>query len=193
MRGSIYQHIQVTLAANESRDIAISGSYLRILSNSITTSPYIQFDSAPSQVIKPGIGVKLADGQSFGRVTITNPSTTSAMTLIIASGDGSIDDNSLVISGSVPVYPAQASTGTDAADVTTGAAAKVFTSATVKSVLIQADFTNSANVFIGFNSSVAADRKVIALSPGMAYQFDNFNGDIYAYSSAAQKISVSYW
>lgn len=193
MQGSVYQHIQITLAASEVREIAVAGSYLRILSNSITTDPYIQFDGGPRQVIKAGLGIKLEFGKTFGRVTITNADAGAAMTLKIACGDGSIDDSSFVVSGTVPVQPSQSSTGTDAADVATGAAAKVFASATCKSVLIQADFTNGANVFIGFANTVSATRKVIALSPGMAYQFDNFNGDIWAFSVAAQKISVSYW
>lgn len=103
MPGPIYQQITLTLIAGESRDVNIYGGYLRVLSNSSATNPKVSIAQGPEQDIKAGIGVKLKDASAFGKVTFRNPSV-AAMTLTIATGDGDIDDSSLVISGDVPTY-----------------------------------------------------------------------------------------
>ncbi len=194
MQGSSYQSITLVLLAGETRAVMAYGRYLRILDNSIATHPQVKIADNPEQELQAGVGIEIFGGQenSFSNVLVRNPAA-GVMTLKIAISSGQIDDSRLTLTGTILTQPAQTATGTDAADITTGAAAKVFSSASCKSVLIQADFTNGANVFLGFANTVSATRKVIALSAGMAFQFDNFNGDIWAYSAAAQKISVSSW
>ncbi len=84
--------------------------------------------------------------------------------------------------------------GTYGADVATGAAAKVVAKAgTITAFRIFADIANTAPVYLGFDNGVLATKKIIALQPGMMWGEDNLKADIWAYSAAAQKISVSQW
>lgn len=205
-----YKTYPLSIAGNSFAEIQVPAGYLALLKWSDTTNdPVLQINNGDLGNFLQGMQLDLRTQEigTDGKISaVTNKPISNFYTLrfynnysgsitgLVAVSDGSIRDSRFnLVSGAIPTTPLQATTGTYADDVTTGAAAKVFTSAACKSILIQADFLNTAQVFLGFDSSVSGTHKVVALSPGMAYQFDNFNGDIYAYSAAAQKISVSKW
>jgi len=192
--GSYYQKVSMTLAAGESRPFAAYGSKLKLLSNSISTSPKIIIGSETEQEIDAGIGIKLSD-DNFNSLRFKNPHATDSMTITFSVASGDVDDSRLVLSGTVNIHSSDtAQSGTFGNDVTTGTASKVVDKTnTTNGWRVFADNNNSDVVYLGFDNTVSATKKVIALSAGMMYGEDNYKGDVYAYSASSQKISISQW
>jgi hypothetical protein len=191
MNGSIYQHITLTLAAGEVRNVAISGSYLRVLSNSSATDPFVQIGQQPEQVIKSGIGIKTNNGEPFGLVVFRNPGLI-AMTLRFASGDGIIDDSSLVVNQDVPVNGASNDISSPAAltvdDAVAVGAPDISADTTVREVVLQ--HQAGADVWYGDvnvdpantrgHKFVAGETRILAV-----------NGDIWLRCAAGLTATVS--
>lgn len=137
----------------------------------------------------------------FYRLFLTNTAQagkTITLTISQASPFQIIDNrsaqDSLSVLSSIKTQAVGPAAGTYASDITTGAAAKVVAKAgTITAFRIFADIGNTAPVYLGFDTNVLATKKIIALQPGMMWGEDNFKGDVWAYSAAAQKISVTQW
>lgn len=186
---TILRYYPGSLNANETKTFEIYGDYIFLLANSgVDGTLKISFDNNGEVEMPVGTILKLRN--VFNRVFIRNTDTV-ATTFKIMAGQGDIDYKALVLSGNITTTPGQSNTGANAADVTTGAAAKIVTGAANYGVIIQASDANTANVFIGFANTVSATNKVIALAPGQIYVFDKWKGDIWAFSAAPQTISVT--
>jgi hypothetical protein len=141
-----------------------------------------QFPMIVGQIVKSNV--------PFTRVTFQNNDTGSVtFTFVVSNGD--IDFKGAISVGTQTVVPSQNAAGTYAADVATGAAAKVFTGISNLCIILTADPSNTDSVYIGFDNGVAANKKVLALTPGQNYTFNNYKGDLWAFSTVAQKLSVS--
>lgn len=188
---TIIRRYNKTLAAGAIETIEVYGDFVFLKSNSGADDTLkISFDNNSETIIPVGVILKL--NNSYQRIILKNTDVVSS-TFVLLSGQGQIDYKALVLSGTIVTGPAQSATGTFAADVATGAAAKVFATTTTKSILIYADLANTAPVFLGFDNTVSATKKIVAMNPGATYEFTNFMGDVWAFSAAAQTISVSNW
>lgn len=137
------------------------------------------------------IGQIVASKTPFKTVQIVN-TTNASITYTLVVSYGAIDFKGLVIASAITTLSSQNGTGTYASDVTTGAAASVFTALSNLAIILCADPSNTANIYIGFDNTVSASKKVIALQPGQIYVFNSYKGALWAFSSGAQKLSVSY-
>lgn len=192
MAGSIYQHIQIILAAGEARDIAISGSYLRLLSNSSATDPYVQIGQQGEQIIKAGLGIKLRDGETFGIVKFRNPSAVASMTLKIASGDGIIDDSSFVIAGEVPTYSVSNTIESPAAlsvdDAVAAGSPDIAADSTVREIVLQ--HNSGADVWYGDVNVAPASLRGHKITSGET-RILSVNGDIWLRCASGLTATVS--
>lgn len=180
-----------TLAAGAQKIYQVGyGRVLYLYANTGTSGTLkFSFDQQAFNALIVGQVVKSSD--KFLEIVVQNTDTGSAtFTFIIASED--ITFNGVTIGNTVTTATGQSSTGVFAADVATGNAAKVFTGISNYFVVLQADFTNGDYVYIGFDNTVSATKKIVALQAGQTYILEKFKGDIYAFSSTAQKLSVSY-
>jgi len=83
--------------------------------------------------------------------------------------------------------------GTFAADVNVSTVASVLAANTSrKSLLICADVTNTALVYLGYADTTTSTKKIAALAAGQSLSMDDYRGPIYAISaSGTQKLNVS--
>ncbi len=188
---TIVRRYNGTLAAGAIVIIEAYGQFVFLRSNTGTDDTLkISFNNNSETIIPVGVILKL--NEPYNRIVLRNTDTVST-SYVLLCGQGTIDYKALVLSGTIVTGPSQSAAGTFAADVATGASAKVFATTTAKSIVIQADTTNTDLVYLGFDVTVSATKKIVALQPGAFYEFTNFNGDIWAFSAAAQKVSVSNW
>lgn len=168
MAGSIYQKMTIVLAASETRQIAVSGSYLRILSNSSATyDPIIRMGSSPEQSIKAGIGIKLSPGETFGIIVLRNPNASGSMTVEIASGDGQIDDSSLVISGSIATVETPTNTLTSPAAIAVNATGTLIAAdSTIRERIMQNNGTKNVWVGATLATTIPASNQGIKIAAG---------------------------
>lgn len=186
---TILRYYPGTLAAGAIVTFEVYGEFVFLLANSgVDGTLKVSFDNN-SEVSLP-VGTILKLQEPFSRIIIKNTDT-AATTFTLLAGQGDIDYKALVLSGTIVTSPGQSNTGANAADVATGAAAKIVSGVANYGVIIQADIANTAPVYIGFAATVSATNKVIALEPGQIYVFDKWKGDIWAYSAAAQVLSVT--
>lgn len=191
LRDTVYRYYSGTLAAGQSIILEAQGDYIFLISNSGAANTLnVSFANTANQPLP--VGLILRNNTIFDRITLENKDV-AATTWVMAIGSGYIDYKALVISTAISIDPSKATSGTFAADVATGAAAQIVASnANVKAVLIQADFANTAPVYIGYDVTVSATKKIIALQPGDTYIVDRYSGALFAFSAAAQTVSVSY-
>lgn len=189
---TILRYYPGTLAANAVVTLEAFGDYIFLQANSATDGTLkVSFDNNAEVTLVVGVILKLQ--KPFTRIFIRNTDTVST-TFALMCGLGNIDYKALVLSGTITTGPAQASTGTFAADLTAGAAAKVFTSATVKRVVIQNDVASTGPIYVGFDNTVSATKKVYGLAAGAGVEFTDFKGDIWVFGTiGTEKYSVSSW
>lgn len=189
---TVLRNYSGTLAAGAIVTFEAYGDYVFLLSNSGTANTLkVSFDNGAEQVIP--VGLVLHRNQVYTRIILRNTDTGST-TFTILAGQGQLDYKALVIGNTITVGPSQSTSGTAAADVATGAAAKIYTMvAGIKSIFVQADYLNTDQIYLGFDNTVTATKKFIALAPGQVWEGLNINCDIWAFSAAAQKASVSSW
>jgi len=83
------------------------------------------------------------------------------------------------------------------AEITVGNAAAVqilAANADRKACIIQAKSTNAGIVYIGFDNTVATNKWIAELQPGMSFAVDDYRGDLYARASAVgQLVGYGEW
>lgn len=138
------------------------------------------------------IGQVVGTSQPFKTVQVVN-STNTNITFTAVITYGVIDFKGLVIPNGVATTAVQKTAGTFAADVATGAAAKVVASPTNVRIYLFADAANTDLVYMGFDNSVTATKKIFGISSGQLIVLDAWAGDMWAFSTVAQKLSVSFF
>lgn len=181
-----------TLAANAIVTFEAFGDYVFLQANSGTDGTLkVSFDNNAEVTLRVGVILKLQ--KNFTRIFIRNTDTVST-TFVLMAGLGEIDYKALVLSGTITTGPAQSASGTFAADLTAGAAAKVFTAATKKRIVIQNDVAATGPIYVGFDASVSATKKVYGLNSGTSAEFTDFIGDLWVFGPlGTEKFSVSSW
>jgi len=94
-----YSSIRFTLPAGRQHGVAMFGSFLTILNNSLTVNPLISLGGSPFYEIPQGVSVEVDE---FVRVAFKNPSGAS-MALWVAMSTGKIYDNRANFVGVVPI------------------------------------------------------------------------------------------
>jgi hypothetical protein len=90
----------ITVAANSSVSPGLNGSFLRCLySNQAGTMFTVAFDDGQAFEFDQGLAAYCAPGDTFGKVTITNP-TAAALTVTLAYGQGNITDSRVSLTNS---------------------------------------------------------------------------------------------
>jgi len=99
MARQTYASTRFTMAAGRQKTIAMYGSFLTILHNSLSTNPEISIDGDPFYEIPMGVSIKV---EPFSRVEFKNPSL-SNMALWVAMSAGEIWDNRAIFVGTIPI------------------------------------------------------------------------------------------
>lgn len=197
---SAYRFYRVTLTPGQILNIASYARFITILSNTISTNVKMSINGDSFEELPSGLSVELPPEENFEFLNIQNTHATDNMTIEFSLSAGRIMDNRLVISGSTFTDILNELKGDSTpenwgADVSVGNAATVEllnVNTSRKSALIQSDITNTGIIYIGFDNSVSATKKICALLPGGVYSVDDYQGDLWAIASvAAQKVSAS--
>lgn len=186
-----FQYKTRTINGGASFTDFVVGNFFYLVSNTnanAATKFLVSFNNQSSNACPVG----LEFDTNYTQINFVNNDVNPA-TIVYFTGNGKVNYHSSAITGSITSSPAQAASGTYAALVATGAVAKIFTASTAcYAIYLQADVANTAPIFIGFDNGTTAGKYVIFLEPGDIYVFNNYNGNLYAYSAAPQNLAVSY-
>lgn len=186
---SAYRSYTITLLPGQVFRISSYGSFLIILDNDIGTDPRMSINGDAFEEIPAGISVQLPPQEKFQYLLLQNPDGADTMTLRFALSASLIQDNRLVISGSVftdilAQFNGDLTPENWGDDIAVGAAAVQLLAANAnrKSLLVQSDIANPGIIYIGYDNTVGSTKKVATLLPGGAFSVDDYRGAIWAIS-----------
>ena len=169
----------------------VVGNFFYLVSNTnanASTKFLVSFNNQSTNACPVG----LEFDTNYTQINFYNSDTNPA-TIVYFTGNGKVNYHSAVLSGVVTVAQQQAASGTYGALVALGAAASIFAGGTAcDAIYLQADAGNAATAYIGFSNAVSATNYVIALQPGQIYVMNNYNGNLFAFGTAGDKLAVSY-
>ncbi len=170
MARSNFSHKLITVPANTTRRVAITGNFLIITESD---GPFeIGFSAGERFPLDLGLSLRMPEDDYFTELYLSNPSATTDVTLEFIVGTGNVDirDARLNVIRARP-DPATLPVGTWARkQVTIGAGATVVFSATAlycRNAILMAPIGNANAITCG---PTAAAVSVIALDPGASYQ-----------------------
>jgi hypothetical protein len=186
-----FQYKTRTLAAGAVFSDYVVGNFFYLVSNTnanAATKLMVSFNDQATNVCPPG----LEFDTNFTQINFNNSDVNPA-TIVYFVGNGRVNFHSTAITGAISASPAQAASGTYAAQVAVGAAAKIFTASTsCYAIYLQTNPANANPVYIGFDNTVSATKYVLALTPGQIYTMNNYNGNLYAFGTGTDQLGVSY-
>ena len=193
MLRSPYRYISITLATGEVRTLPIYAPFVRLLDNSIAVDPEISIDGS-FETFPAGLSLKLPSSENFTEISVRNPDV-NPMTLVFAFASEEVTDTRLTLSGSTFTDLLNELQGdlvpeNWGADTAVGlAAVQLFAAnAARKSVLIQSEMSNTGIIYIGYDNTVANNKKICALLPGGAWSADDYRGPVFAIASLAAPV-----
>jgi len=197
MGKSNYRHFSITIAANAIEEVFAYGRFLTMLDDTATTDTKVSIGGDSEETLPKGLSVELPQGETPFTILRFHNQTGVAITVTFALSSGRVYDSRLTLSGSVfdsTLAELQGDTVPENwGDVAVGLAAVsiVALNANRKSILIQADPTNTGVIYIGYDNTTASNKKIATLSAGQIWAADDYRGVVWAIASAAAQ-SVSY-
>lgn len=185
--------------------VSIAGNYISCIDASDAgVSVNIEFNKISTGMIDFSKGLSIS--RPFNRFFITSSAQTGKTISFLISSyatdlfevtDNRSNNQSSVSLAAIEQQLIGDTTGTMASDNTIDnvSAEQIITGTNVQtSFLLFADLANTGTIYIGFDNTVSATKKIMALNSGDTMLIDNFKGDIWAFASGTgQKLSVSYW
>ena len=194
-----YFSTTIIIPAGQIRRVPIVGKYVIILSNSITTNPYIGVAGRAFYELPGGVGVPYPKG--FTSLSFQNPAGVS-MTLFIAVSTAPIDDQRYAFAMLAPLEAIRdelqgiATAGSDGTEKTIGVAQSTVLSANTsrKGFNLQAKSTNAGIIYLGFTNAVTTAIWFAELQSGQACMMDDYRGPVFGIASiAAQLLGWGEW
>jgi len=201
------QRVTVTLAAGETKRVAIPGNWLQVVSCTVAAFQYA-FDNDPltdgesyfSYPSKTGFdAVRFRDSLGAGCIIVADIADTlpsdnrgnrdQLLALLAKLTTIDVDTGAMVLDLDAVLEELQGDTAaaTIVADVTPVAVTAIIVlaaNANRHGCCVQAMSTNGASIFIGSTNLVTNVNKILELQPGQGFTWDDYRGPLWAYSVA---------
>lgn len=184
----------LTLEAKEHRTINQPGRFFLLISNSLGTDLQVAIgnDSYQSWPVLFSARVE-KPGDYFEKVKFYNDAS-AAMTVEYVISNIIVESTQFDVLNQLQGDTQPKSWGLRIVTAAPGATQLFYEKIDRKGCIIQALFSNTDNVWLGFSDSVVVNTAAFAvLQPGMSFSIDAYRGAIWAIATTAQKVSIGEW
>lgn len=184
----LYKELVIDLQPQERRRVYMRGRFLRLVENSLDTSPSVAIQSEELIKFPVGLAVALPEGEFFNWFDVMNTAS-EPMQVRFYLSDGKVEDSRFVLTGRLPVD--NSGDTLDTAFYSIPASPTVVSiPAKSKTIEVIVQNTGSGVVWIGNQGLSSTSKAGVRLAAGASVVLRH-NGPLYAMADGATASSVS--